>query len=116
MDIELGSKYNDGGGATQLLSEMKTDERTFLPHNADVVNKRLYALSLENSDWGTQRIAHVVAAVLADELIDRDAYHVSNSNRFSGAIGKVLSKTPPFLQNLFYTANTMGTVEQLFKE
>ena len=68
VDINLGAHSEDGQGALQLLSEMKTDERTFLPRNYKLVCSQLYALSLENPCWPAERVAHTIARILANEL------------------------------------------------
>ena len=58
MDIQIGAQHQSAAGAIQLLDEMKADEKVFLRHSHQVVNKRLYALSLEKPYWNTSRIAH----------------------------------------------------------
>ena len=54
MDIPLGAYSEDGSGAVQLLSEMKSDEKTFLPRNHQLVSSKLYALSLDRPHWPTE--------------------------------------------------------------
>ena len=73
MDVELGAYGEDGKGAVQLLSEMKSDERMFLPRNYSLVSSKLYALSLESPCWPVDRVAYTVAAILSDELDGEDA-------------------------------------------
>ena len=67
MDVELGAYSEDGRGAVQLLSEMKSDAKTFLPRNYQLVGSKLYALSLESPCWSVERVAYTVAAILSDE-------------------------------------------------
>ena len=94
MDIELGAYSEDGNGAVQLLSEMKSDERTFLPRNYQLVSSKLYALSLENPYWPTERVAYAIATILSDELDAEDgSQQRPRFQRARSLLNKILSAT-----------------------
>ena len=113
MDIAIGSRSNDGGGALDLLSEMKTDQRAFLPCGHEVVNRRLYALSLEQPAWSVRRVARTVAKILAAEL-----EVIVNANPPGGMrkfLNKMVGKTPAAAQSAYHATRTAETFAQLFE-
>ena len=112
MDIELGAYSEDGKGAVQLLSEMKSDDRTFLPRNYQLVSSKLYALSLENPYWPTQRVAYTVAAILSDELDGEDDPNPRRRFRRARAL---LGKLLPTAQGTYYGVKSAEALRDLFQ-
>lgn len=112
MHISIGSRDDDG--ALKLLSEMKTNPPAFLPYSHQVVNRHLYALSLEHiSCWSVQRIAYQVAHILAAELKADD-----DDNRpgvFRRLVSKVTRKTPAVAQTASHTTRTVESIARLFE-
>lgn len=115
MDIVIGSRYDDGGGALQLLSEMKTDGQTFLPRFHEVVGRRLYALSLESPAWPIRRVAHAVAEIVAGELEGECAGNSDPRNGGKGGMFKFFRKSPQIAQGAYHTARTLETIDKLFQ-
>ena len=115
MDLSIGARSNDGEGALLLLSEMKTDQRTFLPCGHAVVNRQLYALSLEQPTWSVQRIAYTVANILAAEL----KVIASDNDNPPGGIrrlfNKAASKTPAVAQTTNHATRVIETIAKLFE-
>ena len=112
MDINLGGYNADGKGAVQLLEEMKSDTRTFLPRNHELVSKKLYSLSLENPYWSTERVAHAVAAIIADEI--ENAEEPKNSpwiKRGRDLIKKML----PITQGTYYGTKSTEAILDIFQ-
>lgn len=115
-DIRIGARHNDGKGALQLLTEMKDNPERFLPRNHSIVAQNLLALSLDSPLWEIERVAHAIAWVLADEMIDRSEPDRSDADversvvdqesdsepspkrGISGKAGDVLSKVPIIAQ------------------
>ena len=112
VDINLGAYSEDGQGALQLLSEMKTDERTFLPRNYKLVCSQLYALSLENPCWSTERVAHTIARILANELEVEDP---SDQRPRLPWPRRLLSGILPASQTTYYGVKSVEGLENLFK-
>ena len=112
MDIELGAYSEDGKGAIQLLSEMKSDPRAFLRRNHSLVNKNLYALSLESPYWAMERVAYTVATILSDELSIEEA---SNSRRPFHRARALLSKVLPTTQGTYHSVKSAEALQDLFK-
>ena len=112
MDAELGAYSEDGKGAVQLLSEMKSDERTFLPRNYSLVSSKLYALSLESPYWPMVRVAYTVAAILSDELDVEDG--TNRRPRFHRARA-LLSKLLPATQGTYYGVKSAEVLRDLFQ-
>ena len=112
MDIEIGAYSEDGNGAVQLLSEMKSDQRTFLPRNYELVCSKLYALSLENPCWPTERVAYTIAAILSNELEVEDKSR--RRPRFQKA-RTLLSKILPAAQGTYYGVKSAEALRDLFK-
>ena len=115
MDIAIGSRYDDGGGALQLLSEMKTDGQTFLPRHHQVVGRHLYALSLEYPVWPIRRVANAVAEIVAGELEDECVGNCDARNGVKGWLFKFFRKSPQIAQSAYHTARTVETIEKLFQ-
>ena len=112
MDIQLGSYSEDGNGAIQLLSEMKSDDRTFLPRNYSLVSSKLYALSLESPYWSTERVAYTVAAILSDELDVEDGPNPRpRFHRARALLGKLL----PTVQGTYYGVKSAEALRDLFQ-
>ena len=114
MDILIGSRHGDGDGALQLLSEMKTAPEVFLPRNHEVVNRNLYALSLEQPIWSAQRIAYTTAAILADELNACDDGNGKPRRGIWELLNKLARKTPPAAQSAYHATRTAETISNLF--
>ena len=112
MDIELGAYSEDGNGAVQLLSEMKSDARTFLPRNYQLVSSKLYALSLENPYWPTERVAYTIAKILSDELDVGDGS--DRRPRFQRARA-LLNMILPASQGTYYGVKSAEALEKLFR-
>ena len=112
MDIELGAYSEDGNGAVQLLSEMKSDARTFLPRNYQLVSSKLYALSLENPYWPTERVAYTIAKILSDELDVGDGS--DRRPRFQRARA-LLNMILPASQGTYYGVKSAEALEKLFQ-
>ena len=115
MDIAIGSRYDDGGGALQLLSEMKTNGQTFLPRHHQVVGKNLYALSLEYPVWPIRRVATAVSEIVAGELEDECVGNCDARNEVKGWLFKLFRKSPQIAQSAYHTARTVETIEKLFQ-
>ena len=112
MDIVLGAYSEDGKGAVQLLSEMKSDERTFLPRNYSLVSSKLYALSLESPCWPAERVAYAVAAIVSDELAsEEDPDSRPRFHRARALLGKLL----PTAQGTYYGVKSVEAVQDLFQ-
>lgn len=112
LDIQLGAYSEDGKGAVQLLSEMKSDERTFLPRNYPLVNSKLYALSLESPYWPTERVASTVAAIISDELDGEDRPNPRpRFHRARALLGKLL----PTAQGTYYGVKSAEALRELFQ-
>ena len=112
MDIELGAHSEDGNGAVQLLSEMKSDARTFLPRNFQLVSSKLYALSLENPYWATERVAYTIAKVLSAELdVEDGSGRRPRFQRARALLGKIL----PATQGTYYGVKSAEALEKLFQ-
>ena len=112
MDIPLGAYSEDGSGAVQLLSEMKSDEKTFLPRNHQLVSSKLYALSLDRPHWPTERVAYTVAAILSDELDVGDG--PDRRPRFQRA-RSLLGKILPTAQGTYYGVKSAEAMRDLFQ-
>ena len=112
MDIELGAYSEDGNGAVQLLSEMKSDARTFLPRNYQLVSSKLYALSLEDPYWPTERVAYTIAKILSDELDVGDGS--DRRPRFQRARA-LLNMILPASQGTYYGVKSAEALEKLFQ-
>ena len=115
MDIVIGSRYDDGGGALQLLSEMKTDGQTFLPRFHEVVGRRLYTLSLETPVWPIRRVAYAVAEIVAGELESECAGNSDPPNGGKGWMFKFFRKSHQIAQGAYHTARTSETIDKLFQ-
>lgn len=115
MDIVIGSRYDDGGGALQLLSEMKTDGQAFLPRYHEVVGRRLYALSLEHPVWPIRRVANTVAEIVAGELEGECAGNSEPRNEGKGGMFKFFRRSPQIAQGAYHTARTVETIAKLFQ-
>ena len=112
MDIELGSYSEDGNGAIQLLSELKSDDRTFLPRNYHLVSSKLYAQSLDSPHWPTERVAYTVAAILSDELDGEDGPNLRpRFHRARALLGKLL----PTAQGTYYGVKSAEALRDLFQ-
>ena len=112
VDIELGAYSEDGNGAVQLLSEMKSDERTFLPRNYQLVSSKLYALSLENPHWPTERVAYTIAAILSDEVeVEHGPNQRPRFQRARSLLGKVL----PTAQGTYYGVKSAEALRDMFQ-
>lgn len=112
MDVELGAYSEDGKGAIQLLSEMKSDAKTFLPRNYQLVGSKLYALSLESPCWSVERLAYTVAAILSDELAgEEDPDSRPRFHRARALLGKLL----PTAQGTYYGVKSAEAVQDLFQ-
>ena len=112
MDIELGAYSEDGNGALQLLSEMKSDERIFLPRNYQLVSSKLYALSLENPYWSTERVAYTIAAILSDEI---DVEDVPNRPPRFQRVRSLFGKILPTAQGTYYGVKSAEALRDLFQ-
>ena len=113
MDLSVGARSNDGDGALQLLSEMKTDQRTFLPRSHTVVNLQLYALSLEQPVASIRRIATAVAKILAIELEVSDRDNDKNDSSKGGFLQRVMRRTPKAAQTAYYSARAAEVLSGL---
>lgn len=115
MDIMIGAHHSDGDGALKLLSEMKTDQRAFLPRSHEVVNRQLYALSLERPAWSVRRVARTVAKILAAEL---EVIGNNDDNLPRGIrkfLNKMAGKTPATAQSAYHATRTAETIAKLFE-
>ena len=114
MDIQIGAQHQGGTGAIQLLDEMKADEKVFLRHSHQVVNRQLYALSLEKPYWNTSRVAHTTVLILTNEM---EAYTSEGRGRLrnlNDGLRRVFNRTPQIAQSSFHISKTAETVERLF--
>lgn len=114
MDIRIGSRHRDGEGSIQLLEEMKSDRKAFLPKNHQVVNTNLYCLSLEQLYWPLERIALTTAQILSSEMggpKGSEQEHVGRIRRF---LLKCLGKSPQVLQGAFHGSKTAESIGRLF--
>ena len=114
MDIQIGARHRDGRGSIQLLEEMKSDERLFLPRSHRLVNDRLYALSLDKPYWPTQRIAYTTAHILHHELEDFDDEGLGFLDRTKGLVSGMFGKVPLVAQSSFHASKTAETIQCLF--
>lgn len=111
MDIAVGSRSSDGGGALDLLSEMKTAQRTFLPRSHEVVESSIYEMSLEQPIGSIRRVATAVARILAVELeVDGNDTTVSKK---VGWIKRLMGKTPEAVQTAYYSARAAEALSNL---
>ena len=95
VDIRIGARHNDGNGALQLLTEMKDKPERFLPCNNSIVAENLLALSLDSPLWEIERVAYVIARVLADEMIHRSESDRLDANVKRGVVDKENDSEPP---------------------
>ena len=114
MDIRIGARHRDGGGSLQLIEEMKSDEKLFLPRSHHHVNDRLYALSLEKPYWNTQRIAYTTAHILHHELEDFGFEGLGFLGRAKGILNGMFGKVPQVAQSSFHASRTAETIQRLF--
>ena len=114
MDIQLGAQHQSAAGAIQLLDEMKADEKVFLRHSHQVVNQRLYALSLEKPYWNTSRIAHTTVFILTNEMEAQSDDTRGRLHKAKDRLHRVLSKSPQIAQGSFHVSKTAETIERLF--
>ena len=114
MDIQLGAQHQSAAGAIQLLDEMKADEKVFLRHSHQVVNQRLYALSLEKPYWNTSRIAHTTVFILTNEMEAQSDDTRGRLHKAKDRLRRVLSKSPQIAQGSFHVSKTAETIERLF--
>ena len=113
MDIAIGSRNSDGGGALDLLSEMKTNQRIFLPHGHEAVNSQIYALSLERPIGNIRRIATAVAQILAVELESDDSDNDKTDSDKGGLLKRLAEKTPAAAQSAYYLARIAEILSRL---
>ena len=114
MDIQLVTQHQGATGAIQLLDEMKADEKVFLRHSHQVVNQRLYALSLENPHWNTMRIAHTTVLILTNEMEAPGSDTRGPLHKVKDGLRRVFSKTPQIAQGSFHVSKTAETIGRLF--
>ena len=114
MDIQIGARHRDGEGSIQLLEEMKSDQKAFLPKTHQVVNSNLYCLSLEQPCWPVRRIAYTIAQVLCLEMEGLRGTEQERVGRVKNLLLKCLGKSPQIAQSTFHGAKTAEAIGRLF--
>ena len=114
MDIRIGSRHRDGEGAIQLLEEMKSDQKLFLPRSHQVVNTHLYALSIEQPFWSTSKVADAIAQILAFEMEETNGPSENRKGAIRDFLLKAVGKTPQIAQSSFHSSKSIETIGEIF--
>ena len=115
MDIRIGARYRDGEGSIQLLEEMKSDEKAFLPKAHQVVSSNLYCLSLEQPCWSVRRIAYATAQILFLEMEGLRGTEREHRGGIKAFLLRCLGKSPQIAQSVSHGSKTAEAIAGLFE-